>query len=214
MIREATVLQTEKATFKGELHNFLEQLGSSEDKYSFAAGFPDLRSILSAKALREFLLNYKADLLLPLELPSIYSAYKHASRNECREFVALDELLANEPRFKPFSGFSLVVGQHHLKRLRPLRDSRVVQRYLHAIEGGQAHGWHTLVYGLTLALYSVPARQGLIAYGQQTVSSFIDSASRRFSFSHQEQEILWTDMIASLPGDVDKLISPVGVVVR
>ena len=43
---------------------------------------------------------------------------------------------------------------------RPLRDQRLVQRYLTAVEQGEAQGWHTLVYGLTLAVYSLPLRQG------------------------------------------------------
>ena len=59
-----------------------------------------------------------------------------------------------------------------------MRDQRVVQRYLQAVEGGQANGWHTLVYGLTLAVYSLPLRQGLLGYAHQTTRGFIYSAAR------------------------------------
>ena len=54
----------------------------------------------------------------------------------------------------------------------PLRDERVVQRYLAAVESGEAHGWHTLVYGLTLVVYSLPLRQGLLGYAHQNHARF------------------------------------------
>ena len=37
----------------------------------------------------------------------------------------------------------------------------------------EANAWHTLVYGVTLALYSIPLRQGLLGYGYQTMRGFI-----------------------------------------
>jgi len=52
------------------------------------------------------------------------------------------------------------VGQSQLKRFRSLRDHRLVQRYLKAVGEGRAHGWHTLVYGITLSVYSLPLIQG------------------------------------------------------
>jgi hypothetical protein len=54
----------------------------------------------------------------------------------------------------------------------------VVQRYLHAVESDQADGWHTLVYGLTMAVYSLPLRQGLLGYAHQTTRGFIYSGAR------------------------------------
>ena len=41
-----------------------------------------------------------------------------------------------------------------------------------AVERGEAHGWHTLVDGVTLAIYSLPLRQGLLGYAQQTTVRF------------------------------------------
>jgi hypothetical protein len=57
-----------------------------------------------------------------------------------------------------------------------LRDERLVQRYLSAVEFGQANGWHTVVYGITLAMYSLPLRQGLLHYAQQTLGAFANNA--------------------------------------
>src|SRR5688572_26246437 len=207
MIRQAINFPDERAAFAGEVHSLLDQLGSSEEHYSFVSAFPDLATISSVAALRGFLENYKAQLLVPVELPSIYAAYGHACRNECREVIALDQQLAKDARFRGFSKPSSTVGQLHLKRLRPLRDSRFVQRYLQAIDASQANGWHTLVYGVTLAIYSFPVRQGLIAYGQQTSASFVDSAARRLSLSKTEATSVWSEYCASLPSYVESVIA-------
>jgi len=82
--------------------------------------------------------------------------------------ILLDLLLAGEPQLQDFAAPSRRVGQSQLQKLRPLRDQRMVQRYLQAVDGGQANAWHTLVYGLTLAVYSLPLRQGLLGYAHQT----------------------------------------------
>jgi urease accessory protein UreF len=80
-----------------------------------------------------------------------------------------------------------------------LRDDRFVQRYLQAVEEGQAHGWHTLVYGVTLAVYSLPLRQGLIAYAHQTTRSFIYSAARTLQLSERACRAIFEDTNAGLP---------------
>ena len=78
------------------------------------------------------------------------------------------------------------MGKFQLAALRPMRDQRVVQRYWTALESGQAQGWHTLVYGLTLFIYSVPLRQGLVHYAEQTIFSLADIASRRAGLAAKE----------------------------
>ncbi len=45
---------------------------------------------------------------------------------------------------------------------------------------GQAHGWHTLVYGIMLAVYSWPLRQGLMHYARETMGG-LALASRHVS---------------------------------
>src|SRR5205807_6578234 len=122
--------------------------------------------------------EYQVHILLPMELPAIQAAHSHVSRNELRELVTLDQELSREPRLQRFAAASRRVGQAQLQKLRPLRDQRIVKRYLAAVESGQASGWHTLVYGLTLAIYSLPLRQGLLGYAHQMVRSFIYSGAR------------------------------------
>src|SRR5213075_2729464 len=131
----------------------------------------------------------------------------HASRNEVRELVALDQELAAEPVLKQFAHPSRRVGQAQLQKLRPLRDQRVVQRYLHAVESGVAHGWHTLVYGLTLAIYSLPLRQGLLGYAHQTLRSFIYSAARFLRLSERECRVLFDEVCANLPAQIETLLA-------
>jgi hypothetical protein len=158
----------------GDPHPLLEQLGSTEDLVlsSAVSASVEFRGVADLPGLRRFLEAYQTQILSPLELPVIVSAYGHASRNEFREMLALDSRLAKEPAVRDFAAASCRVGQRQLSRLRPLRDEKLVQRYLAAIERGEAKGWHTLVYGLSLAVYSMPLRQGLQNYAEQNHRRF------------------------------------------
>jgi urease accessory protein UreF len=84
----------------------------------------------------------------------------------------------------------------------------MVQRYLRAVEAGTARGWHTLVYGLTLAVYSLPLRQGLLGYAHQTTRGFIYSAARPLRLSERECRRLFDDLCADLPAAVEALVKP------
>jgi len=173
-------LTQDPAEWLGDAHPLVAQLGTADGLASLHALAESLatRPITNLAALREFLQAYHARILLPQELPAIQTAFTHASRNEVRELIAFDQQLANEPALRDFADASQRVGRTQLQKLRPLRDERMVQRYLAAVEGGQAHGWHTLVYGMTLVLYSLPLRQGLLGYAQQTTRGFIHAAAR------------------------------------
>ena len=118
----------------------------------------------------------------------------------------LDQSLFPQPVLGDLIFASRRVGQSQLRKLRPLRDQRVVQRYLAAVEGGQAHGWHTLVYGLTLAVYSLPLRQGLLGYAHQTTRGFIYSAARMLRLSEHQCRSLFEGFSADLPTAVEALI--------
>ncbi|HVV00174.1 MAG TPA: urease accessory UreF family protein, partial [Verrucomicrobiae bacterium] len=130
----------------------------------------------------------------------------HALRTEVRELIALDQQLIDEPSLLNFSAASRRVGQAQIQKLRPLRDSRVVQRYLNAVEAGQAHGWHTLVYGLTLAVYSLPLRQGLLGYAHQMTRSFIYNAARFLRLSEQQCRELFNELSAGLALAVESML--------
>jgi urease accessory protein UreF len=163
-------LAQDAAEWLGEAHPLVEQLGSADGLVSLhaLAGSLTSRPVDTLPALGDFLRCYQEQILVPHELPAIRDAFHHAANNHTRELVALDQQLSRQPMLRDFASASRRVGQAQLQRLRPLRDERIVQRYLHAVDEGNAHGWHTLVYGLTLVVYSLPLRQGLLGYAQQT----------------------------------------------
>jgi urease accessory protein UreF len=121
--------------------------------------------------------------------------------------LALDHELAALPVLRDFAAASQRVGRAQLRRLRPLRDQRLVQRYLQTVETGEARGWHTLVYGLTLALYSLPLRQGLMNYAQQTLRAFVASATPALRLSETDAFELFVQSTAGLPGAVEAALS-------
>ncbi|TAL02418.1 MAG: hypothetical protein EPO07_07360 [Verrucomicrobia bacterium] len=201
-------LAQDAAEWLGDAHPLVEQLGSADGLVSLHAFADSLaaRPVNSLPALRDFLRCYQQQILLPHELPAIRDAYTHAAHNFARELVALDQQLSNEPKLRDFAAASRRVGQAQLQRLRPLRDERTVQRYLHAVESGQAHGWHTLVYGLTLVVYSLPLRQGLLGYAQQTTRGFIHTAARSLNATEAECREMFDELCAPLPVAVESLI--------
>ncbi len=208
MVTQTQLALNDAAEWLGDWHPLAEQLGS-------AAGLTALGSVSATlclapvrnlTTLRHFLGEYQARVLLPFELPVIQRAHGHTARYEVRELVVLDRGLATEAAIRPFASASRRVGQYQLRKLRPLRDQRVVQRYLQAVESNGANGWHTLVYGLTLAVYSLPLRQGLLGYAHQTTRGFIHSAARSLSLSESQCRALFDALCVNLPAAVDSLL--------
>ncbi len=209
MLKQPQLALSDAAEWLGDWHPLAEQLGSADGLVTLGSVSTLLRlkPVLDVPSLRRFLQSYQSHILLPLELPAIQSAHCHATRHEVRELVALDRQLATEPVLKNFAAASRRVGQSQLQKLRPLRDQRLVQRYLRAVETGQAHGWHTLVYGLTLAIYSLPLRQGLLGYAHQTTRGFIYSAARGLRLSERHSRNLFEGLCADLPAAVEVLLN-------
>jgi urease accessory protein UreF len=162
--------------------------------------------IESPAALRAALAHYQADFLRPVELPAIQRSYAHASRNEFRELIALDSQMADAGAFGELAAESKREGLAQLQRVRPMRDMRLARRYLDAVEQGQANGWHVLVYGVMLAAYSIPLRQGLLGYAARAMSGLIGPASRELALSKLESRELFLEFCAALPADVDRLL--------
>jgi urease accessory protein UreF len=199
----------EPAEWLGDYHPLVEQLGSTNglvalSEISTSMQIPPVQNL---STLRTFLQNYQKQILLPHELPAVQRAFDHASRSELRELCEFDRQLADEPGLKPFADASRRVGQTELLKLRPLRDERIVRRYLAAVEAHEANAWHTLVYGLTLALYSMPLRQGLLGYGFQTTRGFIHAAAKPLRLSEKECRATLEELCANLPGAVENLIA-------
>src|SRR5882724_5158181 len=201
MLKGQQLALSDAAEWLGDWHPLAEQLGSADGLVELGSVSSQLKlpPVRNVPSLRKFLGQYQLCILLPLELPAIESAHGHACRNELRELVALDQELAAEPVLQNFAAPSRRVGQAQLQKLRPLRDQRVVQRYLTAVEKGDAHGWHTLVYGLTLAVYSLPLRQGLLGYAHQTMRGFIYPAARMLDLSERACRQLFDELCADLP---------------
>ena len=208
MVTQTQLALNDAAEWLGDWHPLAEQLGSTDGLVTLGSVSASLRlvPVHNVPSLRHFLRNYQSRILLPFELPAIQSAHGHATRHEVRELIALDQGMAGQPIFSEFAAASQRVGQSQLRKLRPLRDQRAVQRYLHAVESGEAHGWHTLVYGLTLAVYSLPLRQGLLGYAHQTTRGFIYSAARMLSLSEHQCRALFDSLCAGLPEAVEALV--------
>jgi urease accessory protein UreF len=197
----------------GDLSGLLEQIGEPERSRA-PAELIALSPALDAKAIRDkaslekFLEAYQQQVLLPLELPAITRAWTHASRCETRELIALDQELAQQKPLNLFAAASKQIGQYQLGALRPMRDQRVVQRYWSAVESGQAHGWHTLVYGLTLFIYSVPLRQGLCHYAEQTMSALASIAARRIQIPANEIHDIVANLLQQVPASIEQTLAP------
>lgn len=177
----------------GDLTALAEQLGRTDGicQLPLSAVASASARIESPASLDKFLDEYVSEILIPHELPVIAQAYGYATRYEVRELIAFDRELESSPGLKVFGNASRMVGRAQLQRLRPLRSERLLQRYLRAVEESNANAWHTVIYGVVLALYSMPLRQGLLHFARQTLTGFMQAASGRMRIdSTRRQEIL------------------------
>jgi urease accessory protein UreF len=192
--------QGEVAQVLGDPHPLAERLGCADGLAALPFGTTLAGNRVSdVPSLRRFLRDYHAEILLPVELPAIETAHGHASRYELRELIEFDRRLRDEPRLHEFAEASRVVGRSQLRRLLPMQDQRLVRRYWRAVEAGEAQAWHVLVYGMVLALFSLPLRQGLVNYSVQTTAGFIDSASRPLKLTEAQREELLRECTHDLP---------------
>jgi urease accessory protein UreF len=205
MLRQTNQESTE---LLGEWHPLADQLGSTEGLIALSTASHSLRlnNVDSLPSLLRFLEAYQSQILIPYELPAIQRAFRHASRNETRELIAFDQELAVEPALKYFANASRRVGQAQLKRLRPLRDHRLLQRYLRAVDAGLCHSWHTLVYGVTLSVYSLPVLQGLNSYEKQTLLGFMHAVSRSLRLSENDCRDLLDELSPCFPRPTEPIL--------
>ena len=199
----------EPADWLGDWHPLVEQLGSANGLAALSELTASVRvaPVHDLPSLRNFLTSYQRQILLPHELPAIQRAFDHTCRHEVRELMEFDRQLVTQSALSIFADASRRIGQTELTKLRPLRDERIVRRYLDAVERGEANAWHTLVYGLTLSLYSLPLRQGLLGYGYQTARGFIYAAAKPLQLSEMSCRALLEEQCGNLPGAVEELIA-------
>ena len=185
-----------------------EQLGSPEEATAIRAAFSAaLVEIRTPDQLREFVAAYQAKALAQDELPVILRAYNHARRNEVREIIALDRSLENCFPNEALANASERVGRNQLRKMRGLKTERVVTRYWDAVYKKEAHGWHTTVFGVALAIYSIPLRQGLNHYGQQTIRGFIEGGAASLKLRAPEISEMELTLLADLPAIVERTLA-------
>jgi urease accessory protein UreF len=192
---------------RGDAQSLVRQLAVPAEGWSLAAangGMPG--TVRDVPTLRGFLTWYRTEILVPTELPAISRAFHHAQRHEVRELLELDNALAREPRLAHFAKASLAVGRSQLWRLLPLRDQRLVRRYWHALECGHAHGWHVLIYGVVLSVFSLPLRPGLLNYGRQALRGFVESAARSCQLAEGDCARLLEDEWTLLPAAAERAL--------
>jgi urease accessory protein UreF len=193
---------------QGEAHHWWEPLSAAMELVSADAALisPQLQNVRSLPGLRQFLHAYMTQILQPLEWPAIVRAHGHAAGNEWRELLALDQQLAREKNLRDFAVASCRVGQRQLNRLRPLRDQRLIQRYLQALEAGQAYGWHTLVYGISLQIFALPLRQGLWHYSYRSGWGFITAAAGPLRLDAEQSAEILEEIAADWPTAMNELL--------
>ena len=212
MLEPESRVAAESRSVLGEPHVLLEQMGSPAGSAAFCT-FADLDgppSIRNLEELRRFLVGYRDEVLGPGELPAIAAAWRHASGGELREMVAVDHHIAGTGLPAAFATASRRIGRRELRRLQPLRDERTVRRYFQAVERGEASGWHTIVFGLTLAIYSVPLRQGLLHYALKAVATLASSASRHLPLRTEDLDALLTVLLQPIPEAVARACADPG----
>lgn len=206
---QTKIASMEAENLLGDFHPLIDQMGSPGGLKLAGAVNASLRldHVSDFAGLEKFLKNYTAQLLAPVELPLILQAHGHASRNEFCELIALDRQVDRDARLEVFASASRRIGQFQLQRLRPLRDQRGLQRYIRAVDSGEANAWHTLVYGITLASFSLPLRQGMQNYSEQTLRGFVHSANRTLQTEEKNCELLLQELGAELPAILDQLLA-------
>ena len=145
-----------------------------------------LEKVIDPDSFLRFSEQYVRHLLIPVELPAIATAAALVSQNALRELLELDAQLEAEPLMKLFAQASRILGRNQLRKLRGLRDVRVLSRYRSAVLEGDAYGWHTIVYGAVLHMFSIPLRHGLAKYQLQVLSGFAHSACQSLQWSHTD----------------------------
>jgi urease accessory protein UreF len=145
-----------------------------------------LEQVTDSDSFLVFIRQYKEHILEPIELPAIASAMTLCSQNALRELLDLDAGLGKEPFMKVFAESSRTLGRNQLRKLRGLHDVRMLSRYRNAVLDGKAYGWHLLVYGMVLHMFSIPLRQGLAKYQTQVLLGFGQAACQSLSWSEKE----------------------------
>jgi hypothetical protein len=144
----------------GDASDLIAQLGLPEAPEIAAFA---LQERLTGGDSARFLASQRDSVIVALDWPVIVRAAEITRLGHHRDLLALDAKYAGRTP-KELTEASFRVGRRQLSRLRGLKDQRVVQKYLDAIERGEARGWNPVVFGIVLTVFGIPLRQGLIHY--------------------------------------------------
>lgn len=194
----------------GGLHPYAAQLDALEgvlcvDTIAGALGTARVGTVLELSVLLE---RYRVTLLEPVELPAVAAAHRHAARGEALELIALDEsLVGTHPEWLQLAPASQRFGTDHLKRLQPLRDERVVQRFLAAACKGRTPANHPVVFGLTMAVFSIAPRQGLADYAHSALESVMATAAGKLKLTQADRNDLINRSQSRLPEAIERMVA-------
>tara|TARA_Y100001934_G_scaffold283755_1_gene406358 strand:+ start:290 stop:955 length:666 start_codon:yes stop_codon:yes gene_type:complete len=193
----------------GEVRELLESIGGADalPSVSSLARSMSRNRTGTLQQLRTLLNDYVEHTLSAVELPAVVRAWQHADRGELRELLQLDAELRTDPRMKPFRAASCAVGRRQLSKLRALKDHRLLQRYLHAVESGEAAGWHAIVYGIFLSVYSVPVRQGLLHLARNTIGGLAFNATHGLGLRLSDSQEVLGELTDQLPEMANRALS-------
>lgn len=159
-----------------------------------------IQSLATVSSSPAWVARYVRERVIAEEWPLIIRAHSLAASGNFHAILDLDLEWGGRFGTRPEAEASFRVGQRQLNRLRPLRDARVVQRYLTAIESGRAHGWHPIVFGVVLAVFGVPLRHGLLHFARQVAGGFLaESSSEPVELPHEIEHGLTTALSIALP---------------
>lgn len=166
----------------------------------------EIESVTNIQNLRNFLARYEKEVFCCIELPAVHSAYWFANRGQFKELLSLDAKLTASPALQCFSEESLYVGRQHLRMLKPMYDQRMLQRFRKCVINGEAKGWNPIVFGVFLSIHSVPVREGLLQFGRQTWSGFINGIKNKKGFLESECLELLDHYVDRLPRWIENVV--------
>jgi len=208
--------------FLGEVRLMTSALGAGmpEGAVAVAPVFSGPGAIRTVPAFREFRDRYLQSWMLPQEWPAILAAGELVGRGAAQELIAADrvwgERMTEAERVNVgwlgtgWKQASCRVGQRQLRRLRPLRDLRVVQRYLLAVDDGKAFGWHPFAFGVVMAAYHLPWRSGLLHFARQTMAGFLGGTPLAAQLPDTAQVALLAEADPELAAGLNRLLPNFG----
>ena len=191
-------------------HPYEAQLDALEtvlctDTITQALGLAPLQSIADLEIMLE---RYRTTLLEPIELPAITHSSRLSARGHADELIALDQDFAGmHPEWLLLMPASTRMGSDYLNRLRPLQDERVVQKFIESVKYNRSPGHHLMVFGLTMAVFSIARRQGLAEYAQFALEAVVSTAAGKLKITQEERATILARAQTHLPQALNRMVA-------